>query len=114
MTNYVGSQSQYQCNNSSDNIAKALASTTEWYNSSSTCAVGNNPSTNNATGFWALPAGDYYYGSCDDFGYDAYFWSVTEYNVGRAYWRRLYYDNANVGRSNDPKGSGLSVRCVRD
>ncbi len=114
LTNYVGSQSQYQCNNSSDNIAKALASTTEWYNSSSTCAVGNNPSTNNATGFLALPAGDYYYGSCDDFGYDAYFWSVTEYNVGRAYWRRLYYDNANVGRSNDPKGSGLSVRCVRD
>lgn len=56
LTNYVSSQSQYVCG-SNIKIAKALASTTGWNSSTNTCAVGNNPSSNNVTGFSAFPVG---------------------------------------------------------
>ncbi len=114
LTNYVGSQMQYQCNNSSDNIAKALASTTGWNSSTNTCTVGNNPSTNNATGFSALPAGYFNYGNYDFFGGYATFWSVTELNGSLAYYRYLGYYSAYVGRYGYNKNYGFSVRCVRD
>ena len=114
LTNYVSSQTQYQCNNSSENIAKALASTTGWYSSTTACAVGNNPSTNNATGFSALPAGDYYGGNYSYFGGYAYFWSATESNGSYACCRYLGCLSANVSSGNGSKGNGFSVRCVRD
>ena len=114
LTNYVGSQTQYQFDNSSDNIAKALASTTGWNSSTETCAVGNNPSTNNATGFSALPAGRYYYGSYNNFGYNANFWSATEDNDNLAYYRGLYYIDASVFRLGSNPYCGFSVRCVKD
>ena len=114
LTNYVGRQTQYQCDNSSDNIAKALASTTGWNSSSTTCAVGNNPGTNNATGFSALPAGNYLIDFYYDFGYLADFWSATESSDDNAYFRYLYNNNANVNRGNGGKINGYSVRCVRD
>ncbi len=115
LTNYVGSQTQYQCDNSSDKIAKALASTTGWSSYSEICAVGNNPGTNNATGFSALPAGRdngtlYYY-----FGDYAFFWSATERNDDKAYGRFLCYNGAFVNRFSDyAKYNGFSVRCLRD
>ena len=114
LTDYVGSQPQYQCNNSSDYIAKALVSTTGWYSYSETCAVGNNPSTNNATGFSALPAGLYYVGDYSDFGDSADFWSATGRGSNDVYCRDLLYNSAIVHRSCNFKGNGLSVRCVRD
>ena len=114
LTDYVSSKSQYQCNNNSSSIAKALASaTTEWSSSTNTCAVGNTPSNNNATGFGALPAG-YYRGSYYDFGFYANFWSATEYDRYDAYGRNLGYDNADVYRDYDGENYGFSVRCLRD
>ncbi|MBP5710322.1 MAG: fibrobacter succinogenes major paralogous domain-containing protein [Bacteroidales bacterium] len=113
LTNYVGSQTQYQCDNSSYNIAKALASTTGWDSSSETCAVGNNPGTNNATGFSALPAGTYY-GGFRDFGDGAYFWSATEINGSKAYSCYLGYNYDYVSGGDGSKSYGFSVRCIRD
>ena len=118
LTDYVSSQSLYVCGSSTNNIAKALASTTGWSSSTDNCAVGNNPSANNATGFSALPAGAYYgddYGDYNFFGEGAYLWSATEYNDYNAYNRALYNNlYANVIRSNIVKFGGMSVRCVRD
>ncbi|MBP5650378.1 MAG: fibrobacter succinogenes major paralogous domain-containing protein [Bacteroidales bacterium] len=113
LTNYVGSQTQYQCNNSSNYIAKALASTTGWNSDTYTCAVGNNPGTNNATGFSALPAGNYCYGNCYNFGGYAKFWSATE-SYGNAYTRTLYYTSAGVEGYSSDEFYGFSVRCLRD
>ena len=113
LTNYVSGQTQYQCNNSSGNIAKALASTTGWNSSSNTCAVGNNPSSNNSTGFSALPAGyfnDFYY----VFGNRAILWSATELSGTNAYYRGLNYSDAFVFGGSFSKYYGYSVRCVRD
>ena len=117
LTDYVSSQTQYQCDNSSDNIAKALASTTGWISSPFTCAVGNNPSTNNAIGFSGLPAGCYdgYDGSNNSyFGAGANFWSATEDDYFSACIISLGNTLAYVYRGITPQYCGLSVRCLRD
>jgi len=113
MTNYVSSQSQYVCGNNTAYIAKALASETGWISSTDNCDVGNNPSTNNATGFSARPAGDYN-GNYGDFGHYANFWSATQYNSSYAYGRDLGCNNAYVYRYISFKYYGYSVRCVRN
>ena len=112
LTNYVKSQSQYVCGDYTGNIAKALASEEGWYSYYGECAVGN-PDANNATGFSARPAGNYY-GSYINFGGYANFWSATQSNSYTAYLRGLYYDGASVYRYNGYKGNGYSVRCVRN
>ena len=114
LTDYVSSQSQYWCSNSSENIAKALASTSGWNSSSNTCAVGKTQSNNNATGFSALPAGKYYSSGYNNSGDVAYFWSATEASGSTAYHRYLNYTGATVYRGSDNKYTGYSVRCVRD
>ena len=118
LTDYVLSQSEYRCSGNTNNIAKALASTTGWNSytgnsSDKACFPGYNPSGNNATGFSALPAG-YYDSSYDYFGTDAYFWSATERSSDGAYGRYLSYSYAGVARYDYYKSDGYSVRCVRD
>ena len=113
LENYVSSQSQYVCGGDEDNIAKALASEEGWNSSTNNCAVGNNPSANNATGFSARPAGTYtgyyYY-----FGNRAGFWSATQSNSNYAYNRYLYYNFAVVNSNIYNENIGYSVRCVRN
>ena len=75
-----------------------------------------NGNGTDAFGFSALPAGFsddlwYYYSE----GYDAYFWSSTEYYSNCAsYYMNLgsYYDYADL--NNYGKDSGFSVRCLKD
>ena len=113
LTNYVSCQSQYVCGGDEDNIAKALASEVGWNSSTYNCDVGNNPSANNATGFSARPAGNYF-GNYNSFGYGANFWSATQFNSYNAYIRYLYYGYAIVYRYNYIKYYGYSVRCIRN
>ena len=114
LTNYMKTQPAYMASGNADHLAKALAATWGWNGSSETDAPGNDPTTNNATGFSALPAGFYAGCNYNGFGYDAYFWSATEYNDDNAYYRYLGYGSADVGGNNDDKNAGFSVRCVRD
>ena len=111
LTNYMKTQPAYMASGNADHLAKALAATWGWNSSSNTDAPGNDPTTNNATGFSALPAGYYYYGG---FCYDASFWSATERYYYYAYSRGLYDYDADVDRDYVDKDSGYSVRCVRD
>lgn len=119
LTNYVGSQIQYVCGGNANYIAKALAAATGWNSSTNTCAVGNDQSANDATGFSVLPAG--YYGVVSDNSVDyalfcdyADFWSSTEGNDHIAYDRGLIFKNGIVGRYTGNKYDGFSVRCLRD
>ena len=114
LENYVGSQSEYTCGDDSYYIAKALASTEGWNTSTNNCAVGNDPSSNNATGFSAVPAGSCDGSSFDDAGSGAYFWSSTEHSSSYAYDRHLFYYSAYVDRYDYGKRNGFSVRCLRD
>ena len=54
---------------------------------------------------------EYYYE-----GFNAYFWSSTEYGNNYAYNMYLYYsdDDANLDYSNYDKYVGFSVRCLKD
>lgn len=118
LTNYVSSQSEYQCGGNSSDIAKALASAEGWNPSSGNCAVGNDPSLNNETGFSAVPAGGSNGSSFGRAGYGADFWSATqtqdESGPYYAYYRNRNDDYADVYRHNYRKYRGLSVRCLRD
>ena len=118
LTDYVSSQSGYTFGGNSSFIAKALASTEGWNTIDSTCAVGNDPSLNNATGFSAVPAG---YCDASSFeietagaGLSAYFWSSTEYSMIYPWIRGLDYNYADVVRHESLTGYGYSVRCLRD
>lgn len=123
---YAKNHSQYWCGNDSLNVAKSLAGASGWVSSPNNCAVGNNPSANNALGFSALPVGyavleNYTYGNYVGFGTSAAFWSTTELyydsyfggflNAGGC---QFDYSASNISRFGHDKGSGLSVRCLRD
>lgn len=113
LENYVGSQSQYICNGNPSYIAKALAATSGWYNSGETCDVGNNQSSNNATGFSAVPTGGCYGLTFSGGGTGAFFWSSTS-TSSEAYCRVLDFAYPHVDRSTENKEVGLSVRCLHD
>ena len=117
LTDYVNSQSEYKCGGEEESIAKALASTTGWKSCPKACLVGNDQGSNNATGFSAFPAGNYF-GDYLEFGNGAYFWSATEHNDYSAYYCYLYYYAYGMFMfetgKNTGKNTGNSVRCVRD
>jgi uncharacterized protein (TIGR02145 family) len=119
LTNYVSGQSEYVCG-TENYIAKALSATLGWYedeySDENECAVANNQSANNVTGFSVLPAGYYGGSGCHDFGGCAYFWSATVYAYDEyfAYARSLCSSLGGVYRNDNDCGLGFSVRCVRD
>lgn len=130
LTQFVSSQDQYLCANEVSNIAKSLASHTGWSVSTSSCAIGNEPSGNNATGFSALPAPvayssgvtqfrRYYGGMTPVCASDAtaFYTSTTELSDNAIWLRYFNTDNADVWRicySNLGKDKGFPVRCLRD
>ena len=114
--NYVGEQSEYICGGNSSNIAKALASTKGWENSSTDCAPGNNPMENNATGFSALPAGTT---NLSPVGERVQYWSTSENSTNAVYAFPvdIMYDMCSicyVSYCKVLKLDGVSVRCLKD
>ena len=125
LTEYVGSREEYVCGlNNNILIAKALADSTGWDSSTGFCEVGNDPGSNNATGFSARPAGGFGTGDVGgnpnyyhNFGNCAFFWTATEYNATYAFWFKIKSDGSGVGTflpGSLTKVLGFSVRCVRD
>ena len=111
----VCSNDKYKCNDCESCIAKALASPTGWKASSNDCAIGNNPETNNATHFSAVPAGAYdSYGWASGrqglypyFGSHAYFWTSS----GNLFCLSSYSTGLRFESKTE---DGYSVRCVKD
>jgi hypothetical protein len=89
-----------------DKAGKKMKSTTGWF---------LNGNGDNSSGFNGLPGG-----GCDDNGDFQYisvagaWWSSTSLDTRDAWLRGLRADSAAVGRIDDNKGNGLSVRCVKD
>jgi uncharacterized protein (TIGR02145 family) len=73
-----------------------------------------NGGATNESGFSGLPGGYRYYDGAFDVGGDGNWWSSTEYNTADAWSRILIAFNGNVYRYGISKGSGFSVRCLRD
>lgn len=101
----------YGCGGDSTLTAKALASTSGWSEYSSDCSIGNNPESNNASGFTAYP------GTNND---EIRVWTSTSYyhNTSTSPNYAFYLDMSNSSSSprieNCQKSYGNSVRCVRD
>ena len=114
LISYVQSQPAYYCNGDSNNIAKALASTNYWNSTTNPCAVGNNPESNNATGFSALPAGAFAYQIVYLWNQTS-FWSSTEHEDESMAMRiGISYYVPNISLSAYDKWAGFSVRCLKD
>jgi len=121
---YIKSQEEYVYGDTADHIAKAFASQTGWVASSTLGSVGNDPTTNNATGFTALPAGFYgVYSNIDTvvnfhFGISTSFGSTTRlpWFSYHNYYNGidLQYDNKDIRWYQTEFGVFTSVRCLLD
>ena len=113
---YVGSQELYTCGHGEEYIAKALADSAGWDNSTYTGSVGYNQSANNATGFSAFPAGHLNSSGRRLYvGTFANFWSSSEDSHGNIWARGLNYDHGYMHRESY-RGTDdfFYVRCLRD
>ena len=114
---YVSAQPEYTCGGNTSNIAKAVASEFWWYNYNGGCNPGDQRnSSNNATGFSAVPAGTLGVYGYDDAGYSAHFWSATEnsgYTAAAIYYG-LDHDTSEFFMATTVKERRASVRCLRD
>ena len=113
LEDYMKSQTIY-----SGGTAKAVAATTGWTVSYDPNTPGYEPSTNNASGFSALPAGTNSMGGvCMLFGDQSTMWSTTELPESsntHAFGYSISYMLENAGRSTNNKSLTMSVRCVRN
>lgn len=122
LVSYVNAQNIFRCvgdYSSYNYVAKSLASTIGWISSTTTCAVGNDPNSNNLTGFSAMPAGDFGGGgggSYNSFGGGAYFWSATEVSANDIYAKLFVIgcNNNSMSSSSQYKHYSNSVRCLRN
>jgi uncharacterized protein (TIGR02145 family) len=74
-----------------------------------------NGSGNNYSGFSALPGG---FRSPAGFFYlaekNAYWWSISEYDSNNSFYRFLSYSNNIIVKHHFNKGSGFSVRFIKE
>jgi uncharacterized protein (TIGR02145 family) len=103
-------------------IAKSMAAKTDWHNGYTTLGtIGCDLSSNNRSGFTALPNGCRDTNGTFNGGLSCYLWSTTEYDTIYASNRRLilyssFYKGKAQSLIREPykKASGFSVRLVRD
>ena len=100
-----------------EDIGKSMASTSGWTTDPTAGNVGNNQSTNNSSGFSAVPAG-YRKSNGDpvvwrELGTSIYFRSSTEDTPPGSWYYSLLYNNSILGRASYASFNGYSVRCVK-
>ena len=108
----------------SGTFEKALASKTDWVNSTKSGAVGNDLSKNNTSGFTALPGGFRYEGGNSsengyrDVGNYGYWWLTGVSDEGGGlhgiYNVFVSYNDSDSDYRAYSKESGLSIRCIKD
>ena len=119
--NFLNSRSEYLCDGL---VAKAIAAQTGWFLDESTnqCYVNYEPTTSNdATGFSALPVGVWHYGGSSHFVLESKsvgFWTSREDNGvahgENGYLFSLEYNSGDISYGNNSKLMGFSVRCLLD
>jgi uncharacterized protein (TIGR02145 family) len=117
LQNYMISNGyNYDGTTTGNKIGKSLATKEDWILSINTGAIGNDPSTNNISGFSAYPGGSRLGdGPYVDIGKCGSFWSATESSIQYyAFYRYLDYSNGYLLSDNFLMFNGFSVRCVRD
>ncbi len=114
LTDYLSANSQYWCGSNFAQIGKSLSNTSGWTAHATACRVGNSQSSNNTSGFTALPAGargDN--GVFLSLGGSADFWSSSG-DGGNAWGRGLSSGSSGVFRYSGDQANGFSVRCLKN
>ena len=112
LTDYL-SKNNYGFGGKGNDIAKSLAAKSNWLTVPNEGIAGNDLSSNNSSGFGALPGGyrhsdgTYYSG-----GMGGYWWSSTESSPVFASNRYIRFASKSLNRGNNDKAYGLSVRCL--
>lgn len=74
-----------------------------------------NTGASNMSNFNALPGGlRYFDGNFRDLGFGAYWWSSTQLNPERAFFRFVFHEESIIYRFDNLKRIGFSVRCLKD
>ena len=114
MAAYVSSQSEYVCDSSTSSIAKALASTSGWLSSTNVCAVGNNPSANNATGFNIVSAPWFVNNTFSQTNYTTALASCSTIGERNYDFKQITSSLASFATGSPTLSSASYVRCVFD
>ena len=106
----------YGYEGSGSDIAKSMAATYGWTNYNLAGSVGNEQSSNNTSGFTALPNGIRYgaqgtFCCIIDYGH---WWTATGYNSTDAWYRKLHYSFTDLWREASIKKNGQGIRCIKD
>ncbi len=105
----------YGFEGSGGDVAKSLASKTNWNTFADIGSIGNNLDANNSSGFSALPGGNKIaYGNYGLTGKYANFWTTSEVSATSATSYHLSYQSPNLYFGDNDKRSGYSIRCVKD
>lgn len=73
----------------------------------------NNGATN-SSGFSGLPGSYRYNNIFGSLGYDGFWWSSTESNISKVWFRSLLNGDDFCNRNQSGKNYGFSIRCVKD
>lgn len=76
-----------------------------------------NQGATNSTGFTSVPTGGRKYPEGHFYGIGVFnsWWSSTEYNYLKPYYRSVFYANETVFRGYGTlKGAGIAIRCIKD
>jgi uncharacterized protein (TIGR02145 family) len=65
-------------------------------------------------GFAALPGGSSYLGTSDHIGNNGYWWSASEHDGDKAYYRFMLRDGTVAGWNKNSKKLLLNMRCLKD
>lgn len=109
--------SGYGFEGSGNDIAKSMASTSNWTTFDTTGTIGNDQASNNSSGFTAFPGGyrDLYGNFAGTYlGAYAGFWTATENDGSDAWHSFLYYNDSVVYQYTAERNFGFSIRCVED
>jgi len=109
---------QWDGNVFGNKIAKSLCTSTGWNTSSDSGDVGNDMSTNNTSGFSALPGG-YRYNYLGPFistfssmNLGGRWWLSSEYDATTAWSRELHYNKHGLSSFVSGKTYGFSLRLI--
>ena len=98
-------------------VSKSMAYNSMWaqrptsQNPYPSCDPGGDQSSNNGSGFSAIPAG-YYYNGFNGKSQYAEFWSSTQEGTNNAWRLEIGYNSVDPNIQSKAKSSGYSVRCV--
>ncbi|MGM0650921.1 MAG: FISUMP domain-containing protein [Bacteroidota bacterium] len=97
-------------------VAKALAAPTGWTSTGAEKSVAAESSSNNKTGFSAVPGGYRYYGgNYYNHGHVGMWWTSSKLPISKEVYRSVYYiSNRSVGGDFVSGWYGAAVRCVKD